>query len=109
MSVVRLRDAKPNAIVLLSLWQAVMTCEACPAYQRLKVLYDATCATYRTEHIAHYAWTADDNGKMVLTPAGVRALEHYSQLLAGSSAPARETNQSVLGVARCSTPSGEVK
>jgi hypothetical protein len=78
---VRLRDAKPYAIVLLSLRTVAMSCDTCPAYVRLKTLYDATCATYRNEHQAHEAWTADDGGKMVITPAGVRALEAYSRLL----------------------------
>lgn len=84
-----MRDAKPYAIVLLSLRAVAMSCDTCPAYMRLKTLYDATCATYRNEHIAHEAWTSDDDGKMVITPAGLRALEHYDQLLKASGEAAR--------------------
>jgi hypothetical protein len=92
MPMVRVRSAIPASGLLLTLWQVTMTCETCPSYQRLKVLYDATCATYRAEHEAHDAWTADDDGKMVLTPAGMRALEHYGQLLRSASDTAAEPN-----------------
>ena len=85
MPVVRLRNpiAAPN--LLLTMREAVVSCETCPAYVRLKTLYDATCAVYRNEHRVYEAWTADDNGKMVITPAGIRALEAYMQILNSQS------------------------